>query len=77
MDLANCLCKCNICGFMLPWDSRDDIHGTMWYCEECGELFCTKCFIDIHGIKRFATMMTFSDTIYCPECYDKYKEVIL
>lgn len=68
--------SCDICGFEQKWDASDDIHGTMWGCEGCGDCFCSKCFIDKFGHEEYMRMMQNSDLIYCPSCWEKHRKEI-
>ena len=68
---------CELCNTLLPWESDDEINGTLWSCEECGETFCKKCFIDKFGEAEYYLMTCADSTsekgeiIRCPECYKK------
>lgn len=62
---------CDFCEFDIAWNTTDKIHGEMWGCEKCGKNFCSKCFEDRFGYKRYMNMMQDSDEIYCPDCYEK------
>lgn len=64
---------CDACGFEMTWDGSDDIHGEIWGCEECGDCFCSKCFIDRYGREEYMRMMQDSDIIYCPICWEKHR----
>lgn len=65
---------CDTCGFEAKWDASDDIHGELWGCEECGDTFCSKCFIDRFGQDAYMKMAQESDRIYCPVCWGKHKQ---
>lgn len=69
--------ECDFCGFKLPWEASDEVHGEMWGCEECGKAFCSKCFIDRFGRTEYMKMMQGSDRIYCPDCWSKHREEVL
>ena len=62
---------CDICGFEMKWDESDDIHGDVWSCEVCGKIFCSKCFKDAHGDKKYYEMMQSGEYIRCPQCFEK------
>lgn len=62
---------CDFCDTEMKWDKRDDIWGTMWSCEKCGNNFCTKCFTERHGLNKYREMMQGHDLIFCPTCYGK------
>lgn len=62
---------CELCGFWGDWEETDDIHGDMWGCEVCGKVFCSKCFKDTHGEKKYYEMMQSGEYIRCPECFEK------
>lgn len=66
---------CEICGFRAKWDVEEDLneggHGELWGCDKCGGTFCSKCFIDRHGLKPYYHMMQEMNSIYCPACYEK------
>ncbi len=68
--------ECDFCGFQSKFDENDDVHGNMWECEDCGKIFCEKCFIDRWGRKAWDKVLrdgmigSFeTDRIMCPECY--------
>lgn len=67
---------CDFCGFEEGWEDSDDIHGTMWICEnepDCGHKhFCTKCFVDRFGSEAYGRMIRTSDHVLCPDCYAKH-----
>ena len=42
--------------------------------EKCGDIFCSKCFIDRYGAEEYMRMMQQSDLIYCPSCWEKVRE---
>ena len=65
------LYNCDICGFEMPWDGNDEAHGPMWGCEKCETLFCSKCFQDKFGYKRYMNMLQDEDLVLCPECYER------
>lgn len=62
---------CDFCDIEMEWDQEDDIHGDMWSCENCGNNFCSKCFIDKYGQRGYFRMMQGSDLIFCPDCYEE------
>lgn len=66
--------ECDFCGFEQKWNDSDDVHGEMWGCEECGDCFCSKCFIDRFGRDEYMRMMQGCDRIYCPTCWEKRRE---
>lgn len=71
---------CDLCGFEEPvLDGTDDLHGSMWECEECGKDFCEKCFTDRWGRKAWDTMLrdgligSFETSkVMCPGCYGEF-----
>jgi hypothetical protein len=75
------LCKCDVCGTRIGWESGDDVNGDIWSCEKCGKLFCEKCFIDRHGAEDARRMLcndcsdpfpdgpNLRETILCPNCF--------
>lgn len=65
------LCKCVICGVQMKWDETDDVHGNMWECEKCGDLFCERCFDDMFGIVSFHKMLWDEEKVLCPRCREK------
>ena len=65
------LYECDICGFREKWDAHDDRRGDMWGCESCGKDFCTACFVKRHGRASFDKMLSESDFVLCPDCYEK------
>lgn len=65
---------CDLCGVELPWDGSDECQGDMWECEVCGTHFCTKCFVDRLGRKRFDNMLRGGDKVLCPECFQKEEQ---
>lgn len=65
--------SCDLCDFEMEWDGHDKDHGDMWECEQCGDHFCSKCFIDRHGRKDFMDMLQNGNEVLCPECYRKEK----
>ena len=67
-------CSCDICGFKMKWYGHDDVHGDLWECERCGDMFCTKCFVDLMGRATYAEMMRSGGCILCPECERKLRE---
>lgn len=73
---------CDICGFRSKWEAEEDLneggHGSLWGCDKCGGTFCSKCFIERHGLKNYWNMMQNMSNVYCPDCYEKTaKEGIL
>ena len=58
---------------MLLSQDMDDILE-VWGCEKCGQVFCSKCFIDRYGFASYMEMMQDFDLILCPDCYEKEKE---
>lgn len=66
------LYECDLCGFQGPWDAYDDRHGDIWECEQCGEHFCTRCFVLAVGGEPFRKMLSEADQILCPTCWDLY-----
>ncbi len=73
-NLSSDTYSCDICGFEMQWDASDLVHGEMWGCEKCGDIFCSKCFIDRYGAEEYMRMMQQSDLIYCPSCWEKVRE---
>jgi hypothetical protein len=71
------MCKCDFCGTEIDWETPDDVHGEIFYCEICNSLFCEKCFSDKFGRQAFEDMLCLSDTMYCPDCYAKHKRISL
>lgn len=70
--------ECDFCGFRLKFDESDVVHGNMWECEDCGEHFCEKCFIDRWGHRAWRRMVcdgwigSFATSrIMRPECYEE------
>ncbi len=75
---------CEFCGTEIDWEGSDLQNGTMWYCEqdECGKMFCEKCFRERHGGLAYYNMVG-SDAhldddyepciITCPSCYSEGK----
>lgn len=68
--------RCDICGFEAKWDETDEIYGDLWSCESehhnyeiCGNIFCSKCFMDKYGYNAYIEMMRDHDYIKCPDCY--------
>lgn len=70
---------CDFCGFETSWESRDELHGEIWFCEKfkCEKCFCSKCFIDKFGKEVYFDMMQNSPIILCPDCYEENKGDIL
>ena len=62
--------KCEFCGTIISWDNGDDLHGMLWYCEDCGRYFCEKCFTEKHGHSDYAKMVHGNGKIYCPDCFN-------
>lgn len=78
-SMARDIYSCDLCGFEETWDGSDDVHGSLWECEECGAIFCEKCFTDRRGRKAWDTMLhagligSFETSkIMCPECYGEF-----
>lgn len=67
---------CAVCGSALSWDAADDVHGTVWNCEECGRDFCSKCFIDKFGCTEYEEMIRNSNLVYCPGCWGKHRREV-
>ena len=67
-------CKCNNCGIVIDWEGSDDVHGSIWCCEECGELACEKCIVDKVGYDRFRAMLVGDEKIKCSKCLNKEME---
>lgn len=63
--------ECALCGFKGRWDISYDVHGDMWGCEECGIVFCSKCFKDKFGTDAWMLMTNCCPIILCPECFEK------
>lgn len=68
--------SCDFCGVEIAWEGSDDAHGEVWSCENqgCGKIFCSKCFIDRHGLENYMKMMQSCDFILCPECWEKRRQ---
>ena len=66
---------CVICGFSEGWEETDDIHGDMWSCEICGDIFCSKCLIDAIGARKYWEMMQSGEYIICPECFRRVENM--
>ena len=66
---------CVICGFSEGWEETDDIHGDMWSCEVCGDIFCSKCLIDAIGTRKYWEMMQSGEYIICPECFRRMENM--
>lgn len=73
-NMARNTYECDYCGTEMRFDERDDIHGVLWGCEACETTWCTKCFIDRHGLTAYEKMLRENDRIYCPSCYEQHKE---
>ena len=69
------LYECDFCGVRMEWCETDEEHGTMWECEECGEHFCTQCFLKRHGGEAWTQNMR-SDRLRCPECCTKVIQIM-
>lgn len=65
------LCTCEFCGCGLVWDELDSTHGNIWFCEDCGKAFCSKCFADRFGTSEYCEMIQNGEQVLCPECYKK------
>lgn len=65
------LCTCEFCGFSEGWGETDTVHGDIWSCEVCGKTFCSKCFIDRFGTKKYLDMMQSGEYIRCPDCFEE------
>ena len=61
--------ECDICGFRGKWDAHDDHRGDLWECERCGKHFCTNCFKKACGEEDFRKMLSETDNVLCPECW--------
>lgn len=69
------LYQCDFCDFEEKWYVKDEIHGNLWGCERCGNIFCTKCFKDKLGEANYYQMMKGFNLICCPDCFEKcYKK---
>ena len=76
-SMARNIYICDLCGFEEEHlDASDDLHGSMWECEDCGTHFCEKCFTDRWGRKAWDTMLrdgrigSFDTSrIFCPSCF--------
>ena len=73
-DMSTDTYTCDFCEFEMQWDGHDEVHGEVWGCEKCGQVFCSKCFIDRYGFAAYMEMMQDFDLILCPDCYEKEKE---
>lgn len=62
---------CDICGHKSEWNAVDKVHGELWSCEVCGKTFCSKCFIEEHGKRKYCEMMQSGEYIRCPDCFRK------
>lgn len=62
--------ECDICGFRGKWDAHDDRRGNLWECERCGKHFCTNCFKKACGEEDFRKMLSETDNVFCPECWN-------
>lgn len=67
------LYECDICGFKEKWDAHDDRRGDLWECERCGKHFCTNCFKKACGEEDFRKMLSETDNVLCPECWNSQK----
>ena len=72
-QMATGLYSCDICDFEMTWDRNDDLHGGMWGCEKCESHFCSKCFIDRHGVVALRRMLQESGKVLCPTCWEDEK----
>lgn len=61
--------ECDLCGFREKWDAHDDRRGDLWECERCGKHFCTNCFKKACGEESFRKMLSETDNVLCPECW--------
>jgi hypothetical protein len=68
---------CAYCGTEIDWEEADDVHGSIFYCGNCNEMFCEKCFFDRFGQEAFRDMFCFSDLVLYPDCYAKHKRISL
>ena len=66
--------ECDICGFREKWDAHDDHRGDMWECERCGKHFCTNCFKKACGEEDFRKMLSETDNVLCPECWQNQSQ---
>lgn len=66
--------ECDICGFREKWDAHDDHRGDMWECERCGKHFCTNCFKQACGEEDFRKMLSETDNVLCPECWQNQSQ---
>lgn len=64
------LYECDLCGFKEKWDAHDDRRGDLWECERCGKHFCTACFEKACGKEDFTKMLSETDKVLCPECWN-------
>ena len=62
--------ECDICGLREKWDAHDDRRGDLWECERCGKHFCTNCFKKACGEEDFRKMLSETDNVLCPECWN-------
>lgn len=67
------LYECDLCGFKEKWDAHDDRRGDLWECERCGKHFCTNCFKKACGEEDFRKMLSETDNVLCPECWNSQK----
>lgn len=61
--------ECDICGFREKWNAHDDHRGDMWECERCGKHFCTACFVAKAGKEEWRKMLSETDNVFCPDCF--------
>ena len=66
------LYACDFCGVEIKWDGKDDVHGEIWGCEECGSTFCSKCLKDAVGESGYWKIIREYDRILCPTCAKKH-----
>ena len=74
-EIDNDIEQCCICHTKIEWGSRDEQNGRIWYCEECMDSFCEKCFEEKHGVVNLDDMIisTSDEKILCPSCYGNRK----
>ena len=59
---------CAFCGNSGPWEGQAPNGAFFFYCENCGEYFCSDCCIKAVGEEGYEEMVSGDRKLLCPKC---------